>query len=34
MVKAGLEVCGRKEEEAAAAAVLGVEEEVEELWAW
>lgn len=29
MAKAGLEVCGRKEEE-----VVAVGEEVEELWGW
>lgn len=35
MAKAGLEACGRKEEEVAAApVVLGEEEEVEELWGW
>lgn len=33
MVKAGLEVCGRKEV-AAAVVALGEEEEVKELWGW
>lgn len=34
MVKAGLELCGRKKKEVVVVVVMGEKEKAEELWGW